>query len=83
LNVYLTTRLWWEAGLDANALLDEYYTKFYGPAADEMKTFVEYCEANWNDAPDNSAVVTNMRSYLSAAQTAAGSSGIYRDRFYI
>ena len=28
-------------------MLDEYYTNFYGPAAAEMKAYIEYCEQNW------------------------------------
>lgn len=55
LNLWLTARLWWNPdadqlwwtqGRDAEALLDEYYQKFYGPAAEDMKAFVEFCEVN-------------------------------------
>jgi hypothetical protein len=36
--------LWWNKGRSVDVLLDEYYQNFYGPAAKEMKTFIEYCE---------------------------------------
>ena len=49
LNLYVTGRCWWNADLDVDALLEEYYTLFYGPARDEMKAFIEYSEANWTD----------------------------------
>ena len=41
LNVYVTTRYYWDADQDIEALLNEYYEKFYGPAAKEMKAFIE------------------------------------------
>jgi hypothetical protein len=47
LNVYVTARYYWDADQDIDALLGEYYEKFYGPAAKEMKVFIEYSEANW------------------------------------
>src|SRR4029077_20655617 len=40
LNLYVTTRLWWDAGQDVDALLEEYYTLYYGPARKEMKAFL-------------------------------------------
>ena len=49
LNVYVTARLYWDPERDVDALLDEYYHLFYGPAAPEMKAFIEYSEANWQD----------------------------------
>ncbi len=49
LNVYVTGRFWWDAAQGLDALLDEYYTLFYGPARDEMKAFIEYSEQNWMD----------------------------------
>ena len=49
LNVYVTGRCWWDANLDVDALLEEYYTLFYGPAREEMKAFIGYSEKNWMD----------------------------------
>ena len=48
LNVYVEAQFLWDADQDVDRLLDEYYTLFYGPAAAEMKAFVDYGEANIN-----------------------------------
>jgi len=83
LNLYLTARLYWNADEDVNAILEEYYEKFYGDAAAEMKTFVEYCEANWLQAAIDRAEgdytrIAQMRTHLNAAIAAA--TGVYADR---
>jgi hypothetical protein len=46
LNYYIGAKLWWEPDLDIDQLLNEYYTLFYGPAAEEMKTFINYFEVH-------------------------------------
>jgi len=79
LNIYVTGQLLWDAELDLPALLDEYYENFYGPAADEMKEFVEYCEANYEYPLTSSTIISGMRTRLNAAIAAAGT-GIYADR---
>lgn len=57
LNVYVTARYYWDADQNLDALLNEYYDKFYGPAAPEMQAFIEASEEHWPDlgatpAPD-------------------------------
>ncbi|MDF1659957.1 MAG: DUF4838 domain-containing protein [Verrucomicrobiales bacterium] len=47
LNPWVISRFWWNADQDIDVLLDEYYELFYGPAAAEMKTFIEYCEVEF------------------------------------
>ncbi|MBL6765204.1 MAG: DUF4838 domain-containing protein [Verrucomicrobiae bacterium] len=47
LNPYIMSRLWWDTQQDVDALLEEYYRLFYGPASEQMKAFVEFCEANY------------------------------------
>ena len=39
LNDYIRCQLMWDPDLDMKAVLDEYYTLFYGPAAAEMKEY--------------------------------------------
>ncbi|MFA6816044.1 MAG: DUF4838 domain-containing protein [Lentisphaeria bacterium] len=39
LNLYVTARLYWNANLNVDAVIDEYCQLFYGPAADPMRTF--------------------------------------------
>ena len=74
LNVYVTSRFYWDADQDVDALLAEFYEKFYGPAAKEMKAFIEYAEANWMKSTKDVAVIDNLFELLAAAQKAAGDS---------
>jgi hypothetical protein len=46
LNIYVQSRFLWNAGRNIDALLNEYYELFYGPAAGKMKAALEYAEAN-------------------------------------
>jgi hypothetical protein len=39
LNLYIAGRLAWDTQADVDALLQEYFTKLYGPAADPMRRF--------------------------------------------
>lgn len=82
LNVYLYGELLWEPSLNVDALLDDYYKKFYGPAWAEMKNFWTYAEQVWcnMDVKDRSvmadlqktlytpAVLARLKGYLEAAQ---------------
>lgn len=45
---WLASRLLWDPYQDAEELLDEYYTTFFGPAAETMRTFYETAEAHRN-----------------------------------
>jgi hypothetical protein len=47
LMLYLHNRLCWDRNLDLQAVLDEYYKLFFGPAAAEMKEFYEFAESVW------------------------------------
>ena len=80
LNIYVTSRLLWDAKQDLPALLDDYYEKFYGPAASQMKAFEEYCETHFMYFHSNSSVRTTERTLLNAAIAAAAGSGVYADR---
>ncbi len=44
LTAYVTVKLLWDAQTDVRALLDEYYTKFYGAAEGPMRRFWEKAE---------------------------------------
>ncbi len=79
LNMYVTTRYYWDANQDIEALLNEYYEKFYGPAAKEMKAFIEYSEANWKKMFNDAAPIGKALELLAAARKAAGD-GIYGKR---
>ena len=46
--LYIHNRLCWDRNLDVKAVLEEYYSLFYGPASAEMKEFFEFAESVWN-----------------------------------
>lgn len=45
---WLASRLLWDPYQDAEGLLEEYYTNFFGPAAESMRAFYETAEAHRN-----------------------------------
>jgi hypothetical protein len=47
LMIYLHNRLCWDRNLDVQAVLNEYYKLFFGPAQAEMKEFYEFSESVW------------------------------------
>ena len=47
LNLYVTAKLQWNADADVDAILKEYYSKFYGPAEKEMEKFFMESENLW------------------------------------
>jgi hypothetical protein len=51
LNLYVTAKCLWDADLDVDALLDDYCTSFYGPAAGPMREFWERAEALHRERP--------------------------------
>jgi len=58
LMIYLHARMMWDRHLDLQAVLDEYYTLFYGPAQAEMKEFYEFAEQVWT-RPEPREVTAN------------------------
>jgi len=47
LNLYVSARCLWDPDLDVDALLRDYYTKMYGPAAEPMGRFFTRLEELW------------------------------------
>jgi hypothetical protein len=72
LNVYVTARLWWDADQDLDAMLNEYYKLFYGPAEQEMKEFVEYSENNWPLMNTRVEPIDKAQALLATARAKAG-----------
>ena len=62
-----------------DAILDEYYSLFYGPAREIMKAFHEYVEANYGYAAGNSQILNTMRNFLIEARAVTGNT-IYGKR---
>jgi hypothetical protein len=47
LNWYVQARFLWDANQDIDSLLEEYYTLFYGPVREKIKTAFEYAESSY------------------------------------
>lgn len=80
LNVYLTSQLWWDVDQDADKILEEYYTLFYGPAREPMKQFIEHCEKNWRAMRMKAEPIDQAFALLAKAQAAAGTDTVYARR---
>ena len=48
---WLLSRLLWNINLDSEALTDEYFREFYGPAAGSMRAFFDQAEDIWMKQP--------------------------------
>lgn len=80
LNLYVTSRLWWDADQDVDAILEDYYSAYFGPARDEMKAFIEYSEANWMKMDQEPEAIARAFELMEAAQEAAPPESVYSQR---
>ena len=80
LNLYITSRFWWDANQNVDALLDEYYTDYFGPARNEMKTFIEYCETNIADMDKHIEKIDRINELLAKAQSKVDADTVYGKR---
>lgn len=80
LNLYVTSRFWWDADQNIDKLLDEYYTEFYGPAREEMKALVNYSEANLMDMGKSAPKIGKALELLEQAQKKVEADSIYGRR---
>ena len=76
----------WDADQDLDALLDEYYRLFYGPAADVMQAAFEFGEQNYDrtgrrgglDLPRNVRFVEQVQAALALTGDAVYATRIRR-----
>lgn len=80
LNIYVTMQLLWNADQSLEALLEDYYIKFYGPAAASMREFIEYSEANWPMMAQQAGPVAKALGLLEKARAAAPDGSRYAER---
>ena len=80
LKVYVTARLYWDPDLNLDALLEEHYRLFYGPAAAEMKRFIEYAEANWPGMKKDAKRIEKAQELFAAARKKAEPGSVYDRR---
>ncbi len=83
LDVYVTSRYYWDADQDIEALLNEYYAKFYGPAAQEMQAFIEYSEANWRFMGTKVEPIDKALELLDKARQKVSSDSVYGRRIQL
>jgi hypothetical protein len=83
LNCYVTAWFWWNPDQDVDALLEEYYTLFFGPARDEMKAFIEYSEANWMEASKDPVRLGRILELLAVARKKAPADSVYAQRIAV
>lgn len=91
ITLYVQSRFLWDADLDVDEVLDEYCSMFYGPAAKQMKTAIDYAEKNIAHKDESRGrgkgnpmnvtlpVALKLRDLLDEAKSAAGN-GIYGER---
>ncbi len=80
LNMYVTAQFLWDADQDLDKLLGEYYMLFYGPAAAEMKAFIEYSEANWPNMVKNADKIDQVLALLGKAREKVEAESVYAKR---
>lgn len=80
LNIYVTSRLWWDADLDIDAVLQDYYDNYYGPASAQMKAFIEFSESNWMTMKRDADQIAEAFALLETARKAAPQDSMYAER---
>lgn len=91
-HTYLAARLAWNAKADAAAIMDDFYAKFCGPAAANVKAYWERIDKAYRATDAHAsgfyathrfwtpALLTACRADLDAAARAAGSNELYAAR---
>jgi hypothetical protein len=80
LNPYVMSQLWWDPDRDVDALLREYYRLFYGPAAEPMQDFIEFCEEHYGQLGGDAAVTRQALALFDQARKAAPADSTYGRR---
>ena len=80
LNPYVISRFWWDPDQDVDVLLEEYYRLFYGPAAEEMGAFIEFCEKVFANLGSDAEVTKQALDLFEQAQAAAPPDSVYGRR---
>jgi len=80
LNSYITARLYWNTDQDIDAIMDEYYNLFYGPAASKMKELIEYSENNYVENRFYSTYLSTLRQKVNEALAMVPANSKYAQR---
>jgi hypothetical protein len=71
LNLYVAARLYWDVNQDLDAILSDYFTSYYGSAAESMRAFASHAESNWIHMSTNAEKIGESLALLAKAQAAA------------
>ncbi len=96
ISLYVAARMMWDIDTDVDALLTEFYEKYYGPAAEPMQAYHETLESAFADTPycTGSSYVyfpifdaqrrNTLRGYLDGAAALAprADAGLYGERVW-
>lgn len=80
LNPYIISRFWWDADQDVDTILAEYYEGFYGPAAAQMKAFIEHCELEYARLASDAGVCRKALDLFAKAKATAPPESVYGQR---
>ena len=79
--IYFTARMYWGGkDADVDAMFREYCRLFYGPAEAEMRTFFEYCEANWQEMEKDKLKADEALALFEKAKAKADAASVYGKR---
>ena len=79
--VYFTARMYWgDKNQDIHALFNEFTERFYGPAAESMKSFFSYCEKHWYSMDQDVAKATQALALFDMAKEGIDGKSIYGKR---
>ena len=79
--LYFTARMYWGGKKqDAVAMFDEYCQLFYGPTADEMRTFFSYCEGHWREMETDGEKAAHALELFASAKAKAAKDSVYGRR---
>ena len=91
-SLYLATKLFWNADADPQAVLDDFFSKFYGPAAKPARAYFDLLEKSYRDADFHTGniydiphiltpdVMRKLAGYVEKAVKAAGKDNVYAKR---
>lgn len=94
INYYIAGRLYWDPDLDVDLLLEDFYTRFYGPGAADMKKFWTRAEELWTDkkvtkrGPSDNIhstlytpeVLLELKEYVESAMRKVPEGSVYAER---
>ena len=78
LDPYLLARLWWDAETDVDALIDDYFNKLYGPAAEPMQRYWQRIDRATASTPYHAIALSslNLKHWYAPEVVKAGADDI-------